>query len=248
MRPEDVNLVAIGQRRVAGLRRDEVARLAGISQEYYIRLEQGRDHQPSDQVLRALARALRLGSDGVEYMHRLVRIQSGGVRLQDSEELAAAVDEGLRSMLAQWPSTPAMIVDRNLGIRMSNESARSELPGRWEPGSNAALVVFGDDWKRCDLQWERSARTTAAALRYSSDPGDPELHDLVGVLSLRDATFRGLWGNHLAAPPVVTEVDLVTSDGEESSFTQQAFQVPGDRGLVLIVLHRGQLGQAARSA
>jgi transcriptional regulator with XRE-family HTH domain len=248
MRPEDVQLVTIGRRRVPGLRRDEVARLAGISQEYYIRLEQGRDRQPSDQVLQSLARALRLGHEGVEYMHRLVQIQTGSRRMQDPNELVAAVDEGLAAMVDQWPSTPAMIVDRNLGIRLSNRSAQSELPGRWEPGANAVLTVFGDEWKRSDLNWERSARSATAALRYSSDPGDPELNDLVGILLLRDAAFRRLWSDHLAVPPVVTEVELATPDGSTSSFTQQAFQVPGERRLVLIVLHRGRLGQVPEDA
>ncbi|WP_164672125.1 helix-turn-helix domain-containing protein, partial [Pseudomonas viridiflava] len=74
LKPEDVGLKSPNVRRVAGLRRDEVAQLAGISQEYYLRLEQGRDRQPSGQVIEALGRALQLDDGALEYLRRLARI------------------------------------------------------------------------------------------------------------------------------------------------------------------------------
>jgi len=77
LKPEDVGLKSMNVRRVEGLRRDEVAQLAGISQEYYLRLEQGRDRQPSTQVIEALGRALRLDGAGLEYLRRLARVASG---------------------------------------------------------------------------------------------------------------------------------------------------------------------------
>jgi transcriptional regulator with XRE-family HTH domain len=71
IRPEDVGLIAGSRRRVAGLRREELALLAGINSDYYLRLEQGRDTNPSPQVLEALARALQLDINGTEYLYRL---------------------------------------------------------------------------------------------------------------------------------------------------------------------------------
>src|ERR1700755_723962 len=77
VRPEDVGLVAGARRRVQGLRREELATLAGISSEYYLRLEQGRDKNPSAQILDALARALRLDVKATEYLHQLAGLASG---------------------------------------------------------------------------------------------------------------------------------------------------------------------------
>src|SRR5437588_2736969 len=73
LKPADVGLAEGERRRVAGLRREEVAMLAGISSEYYLRLEQGRERQPSDQVLESLANALQLNDDAAQYMRNLAR-------------------------------------------------------------------------------------------------------------------------------------------------------------------------------
>lgn len=81
VRPEDVGLSAGSRRRVAGLRREEVAVLAGVSTDYYVRLEQGRERNPSAQVIEALARVLGLEEDAVDHLHRLARPVAG--RAQD---------------------------------------------------------------------------------------------------------------------------------------------------------------------
>ncbi|GAA2228993.1 helix-turn-helix domain-containing protein [Herbiconiux moechotypicola] len=237
VRPEDVGLAPIGVRRVDGLRRDEVARLAGVSQEYYIRLEQGRDRQPSLQVLQALARPLKLDAGGIDYMQRLVHIQSGGRRGSDPAALAEALDSGLRSLLDQWPATPAYILDRNLTVVMANSRARHELPGGWEPGANAALIVFSESWRKADRHWSATAEHTVAALRYSSDPADPELRDLVGLLSLREPDFAELWGRHEASPITVRELTVELVGGRTAGLTEQGLVVPGERGHTVVVLH-----------
>ena len=95
--PEDVGLVAGMRRRVAGLRREEVATLAGISSAYYLRLEQGRDIRPSGQVVEALARALRLDLKATEYLHRLA-IGVGSRRPQSADDTVA---ESLRRLIDQ---------------------------------------------------------------------------------------------------------------------------------------------------
>ena len=87
VQPSDVGLPAGGRRRVAGLRREEVAVLAGISTDYYLRLEQGREDHPSDQVLDAVARALQLDDDAVTYMRNLMRHQSTEGRVERLQEL-----------------------------------------------------------------------------------------------------------------------------------------------------------------
>ena len=105
VRPEDVGIAWSGVRRVPGLRREEVAALAGISAEYYLRLEQGRDRQPSDQVLRALSRALLLDVAASLHLHRLAHPDS-------TADLASAIDEVdpfLLQLIEQWPTTLAIV-------------------------------------------------------------------------------------------------------------------------------------------
>src|ERR1700712_1062530 len=105
VRPEAVGLVDRGRRRVPGLRRDEVALLAGISTEYYTRLEQGTDHHPSAQVLTAIARALRLDADATAHLHELAAPAPRRRRPRRPEQLAASV----RQLLGAWPANPAFV-------------------------------------------------------------------------------------------------------------------------------------------
>src|SRR5712671_6507417 len=89
VRPEDVGLPAVGRRRVPGLRREELAMLAGISSDYYLRLEQGRDHHPSAQVIDALARALKLDEDATAHLHALSHSAPARRRPQEPERAPA---------------------------------------------------------------------------------------------------------------------------------------------------------------
>ncbi|HUH69756.1 MAG TPA: helix-turn-helix transcriptional regulator [Mycobacterium sp.] len=107
VRPEDVGLVAGARRRVAGLRREELALLAGISSAYYLRIEQGRVDHPSAQVVDALARALRLDVEATEYLHRLVSTTGSG-RPQSALETVA---DGLDELIDQF-SMPAIVASR----------------------------------------------------------------------------------------------------------------------------------------
>src|SRR5215467_4432417 len=105
VRPEDVGLHAVGRRRVPGLRREELATLAGISSDYYLRLEQGRDHHPSSQVIDALAGALQLDQDATAHLHALAR---PNMRRPGSERQERA-PSSIEALIASWPSTPAVV-------------------------------------------------------------------------------------------------------------------------------------------
>src|ERR1700747_849184 len=118
-KPADVGLPDSERRRVEGLRREEVAMLAGISTEYYLRLEQGRDHQPSDQVLDGLARALQLDEDAAGYLRELAR--PAPRRRSRPERFAPAV----QTLIDSWPLTPTFVVNRNMSILASNRIAHA---------------------------------------------------------------------------------------------------------------------------
>ena len=133
--PEDVGLVAGMRRRVAGLRREEVATLAGISSAYYLRLEQGRDTRPSEQVVEALARALRLDLKATEYLHRLAT-GVGSRRPQAADTVA----ESLRRLIDQVP-VPVVLGNCYMDVLAANACARALAPG-FSPGRNLLHWVF----------------------------------------------------------------------------------------------------------
>jgi transcriptional regulator with XRE-family HTH domain len=193
VQPEDVGLVREPGRRVGGLRREEVARLAGISPEYYLRLEQGRDHQPSDQVVAALARALRLDGESTDYLRRLA--ETGGYRRQSFSD-TSSVDASVRALLAQWAHTPAFVMSRNQDILVSNTLASALGPGYMEPGANLVLQMFSDVSRLHAADWENTAARVVAALRLHGSPEDPRLQEIVGALSVRDPDFSRLWARH----------------------------------------------------
>jgi len=236
LRPEDVGIRSISSRRVEGLRRDEVAQLAGISPEYYLRLEQGRGHQPSHQVLRSLARALRLEDGAVLYMARLIRIESGEPPREDPP-LAAMTESSLGKMMGQWKSTPAYLTDRNQKMILCNDLAKSILPGSLRDGANLVLQVFGTEWRSQDRDWEATAQGVVATLRFYGDPGDPAFRDLVGLLSMRDPDFRRIWATHDASESGGGQLQLDVAGVGHVDFTQQRLRLAGDENHLLTVLH-----------
>jgi transcriptional regulator with XRE-family HTH domain len=190
VRPEDVGLTAGARRRVRGLRREELATLAGISSEYYLRLEQGRDKNPSAQILDAIARALQLDIKGTEYLHQLAS-PPGSRREQLDLETAA---DGTHELINQFPM-PAIVASRCLDVLAANPVARALSPGftpglnflRWRLLEPAAREFFVD--------WDEATDVAVSGLREAagSDPDDPRLRALVEELSAASARFRELW-------------------------------------------------------
>lgn len=131
MKPEDVGISDGDRRRVPGLRREELATVAGLSADYYTRLEQGRSHRPSEKVLEALARALRLDADATAHLFFLGRaVQS--VASPDPKQKERVPPE-LRDLLDGWTTTPALIHGRWLDVLASNRLARSRHCPSREP-------------------------------------------------------------------------------------------------------------------
>jgi transcriptional regulator with XRE-family HTH domain len=190
VRPEDVGLIAGARRRVRGLRREELATLAGISSEYYLRLEQGRDKNPSAQILDALARALQLDIKGTEYLHQLASPPGSRKEQLDLETAADGTDE----LINQF-SMPAIVAGRCQDVLAANPVARALSPGfapgqnflRWRLLTPAAREFFVD--------WDEATDVAVSGLREAagSDPDDPRLRTLVEELSSASARFRELW-------------------------------------------------------
>ncbi|MDT0321193.1 helix-turn-helix domain-containing protein [Streptomyces millisiae] len=191
-----------GRRRVAGLRREEVAGLAAISTDYYTRLEQGRT-TPSASVLSSLVRVLHLNDDQRDYLFELAGRDVGRRRPRTRQK----TQPQLRTVLDELSVTPAMILGRNLDILAWNPMAEglfstdfSEIP---DQRRNYLRQLFTDPAMRSLYSdWEDSARNAVAVLRRraAARPDDPGLTALVGELSVRDDQFRQWWGGHHVAP------------------------------------------------
>ncbi|GAA1977501.1 helix-turn-helix transcriptional regulator [Amycolatopsis minnesotensis] len=193
VRPEDAGLAVDGWRRVPGLRREEVAMLAGVSADYYVRLEQGRERNPSAQVLDALARALRLEEDATTHLHQLARPAPGHGRARPER-----VSPNLLRMMEGWPATPAVVLGRYLTVLAHNALGGALFDGHAHSRDLVRLVFLDDSARDFYPDWDRVAVNTVAGLRAAVgiDHDDPQLIETVGELSVKSEAFRELWARH----------------------------------------------------
>ncbi|MCR6484981.1 helix-turn-helix transcriptional regulator [Amycolatopsis sp. OK19-0408] len=198
LEPRDVGLPEPGtRRRVAGLRREEVAQLAAISVDYLTRLEQGRV-PASAAVLPTLVRALRLDDDQQAYLYELAGKPFRRPRRRSAEKLRPAV----KRLLDRLGETPAMVLGRRMDILAWNESAAAlftDFAAHPANHRNYVRLLFADERMRAlHVDWPEAARTAVAALHLEAarDPDAPELADLVGDLSIHHPEFRTWWAAH----------------------------------------------------
>ncbi|WP_052391557.1 helix-turn-helix transcriptional regulator [Streptomyces sp. NRRL B-24484] len=230
--PAAAGIPSDSRRRVEGLRREEVAHLSGVSVDYYVRLEQGRATQPSEQVLDALARVL--GLDGTERGHlgRLAR------QRRRTKTPGGRVRPELLRVLDLVAGAPALIMNHRLDVLAGNRLA-GLLFGRPVPGLNIARHLFLEegehglyaDWENCTLDVVGHLRLAAG--KY---PEDARLVSLVGELAMGSDRFRRLWaradvrarthGRKAYRHPLVGPLDL----------HQENFALPDDAGMELLVL------------
>lgn len=217
LHPGDVGLPGSARRRVPGLRREEAALLAGISPEYYLRLEQGRVTHPSHQVVDALATALRLEPDSRTHLHRLARQPEPLHRAPAAPE---TVHEGV-VLLLDAMALPAFVVGKFLDVLASNSLARALTP-TFAPGVNTLRSAFLDP-AGLDLYVDRAdvAEDSVAGLRAlaGADMQQPSIVELVGDLEAGSDTFRALWarqdvrakvgGARRMVHPVVGDLELM---------------------------------------
>ncbi|MGW3889780.1 MmyB family transcriptional regulator [Micromonospora chokoriensis] len=192
--PGDVGLPAHGRRRVPGLRREEAALLAGISADYYLRLEQGRDRHPSAQVLDALARALLLDAEATAHLHRL----GAPVPARRPARRPERVPTGVRQLVGSWTETPAFVHGRHLDVLFANPLATALAP-IFSAGVNLLRAVFLDpSVPALYPALTAVAANAVAGLRgqVGTETDDPRLTELVDELTAGSERFRRLWARH----------------------------------------------------
>ncbi|WBB58610.1 helix-turn-helix transcriptional regulator [Streptomyces sp. WMMC500] len=243
LKPADVGLPDYGdRRRVPGLRRAELAQLAGVSEAYYIRLEQGLSLNASPQVLDALATALRLDDAERRHLHTL----SGEPRKRRRRLPAERVTPAVRQLVAAFGDSPVVVVGRYSDVLMWNRAGHALIAGHLAPDSpdhaatrpNTARLIFLDaHTKDLYADWPRKARDVVGKLRQAVGefPDDPHLASLIGELTMRSPQFATLWAEHRVRAWGMTEYRMRHPVVGEMDVLQHSLPVPHEQGIRVVV-------------
>ncbi|MFG2224988.1 helix-turn-helix domain-containing protein [Streptomyces sp. NPDC048644] len=231
--PEDVGLRSYTVRRVKGLRREEVALLAGVSTDYYTRLEQGRERHPSHQVLDAVARALRLDAAAAQHLFRLASPAPSGAAVTSEPTVSAE----LLLLLDHFLDVPACVLSPALDVLAANPVAE-QLYGGFARFDNLLRMTFLDPFaRRFFRDWERAARGAVSTLRALSAPfpGDRRVAEVVGDVSLHSPAFVSLWSRYEVRPRTSEDKRLWHQDVGELRLHYEAFTITSAPGQQLFV-------------
>jgi transcriptional regulator with XRE-family HTH domain len=241
--PAGAGLPVNGHRRVRGLRREEVAALSGMSADYYVRLEQGRERHPSGPVLDALAAVLHLDEDAREHLWRLA---GHGPRRELGAEVVSPV---LKTLMDGWRDTPAMVLGRAFDVLATNALAEALFCG-FDYSRNLTEDTFlGPVARSLYVDWELVAATTVAGLRlaHGMTPHDPRVNEVVEGLLDTSPEFADMWQRN----------DVMGRRLEQKRFDHpvvgpltlniQAFDVRAAPGQELVVYTADPSGSSARA-
>jgi len=238
-------------RRVPGLRREEVALLAGVSTDYYTRLEQGRRITPSDSVLDAVARALGLDETGRAHLGHLVSSSAAPARRRTPS--VQRVRPGLHQFLDSLDGHPALVLGRRTDVLASNRLARAlftDFEAMRPRERNYARWMFLDDGARSlFLDWEEQARSAVHNLRLEvgSETDDPGVHALVAELTELSPEFRAWWEEHDVYQRTFGTKRLHHPVVGDLSVHYETLALPGDPDQTLFV-YTTEAGTSSREA
>ncbi|MFI0353217.1 helix-turn-helix domain-containing protein [Actinomadura sp. 9N407] len=244
VRPEDAGLPAGPRRRVPGLRREEVALLAGMSVDYYVRLEQGRERNPSPQVLNALATVLRLDDDARSHLFRLA-----GPAPRPARSTPERADPELLQLLDGWPDNPALVLGRAYDVLAGNRLGHA-LFEEFRGGANLLVKLFLDpDARWFYKDWEAAAVGTVAGFRllYGQDPHHPRVREVLGSMLERSPEFAELWRANEARGKRAEVKTFRHGDVGELTLRMHAFDVRAAPGQQLVV-YQAEPGSASADA
>ncbi|MEK9519060.1 helix-turn-helix domain-containing protein [Streptomyces sp. NPDC087908] len=255
LKPEDVGLPEFGRhRRVPGLRREELAQLAGVSVAYYTRLEQGNGRNVSLEVLDSIARALRLSDTERAHLEHLAKPTAKKKQHRAAIARPQQVRPGLRHLLDAMVDVPAFVVGRRLDVLAWNRMARA-LMGDFEamdPAErNVARMVFlGPNAHDLYRDWECKATEVVSVLRLYAGcyPEDPALLALVGELSVRSEAFRSLWAAHTVADKGHGTKVLRHPLVGEMTLSYESMQVAGGDPDLVLITYQAEPGSASADA
>jgi len=220
-------------RRVPGLRREEVALLAGVSADYYVRLEQGRERRPSVQVLDALSDVLLLDDDARLHLYRLADIAPRLASAVSAEQ----VDQDLVQIMDAWPDNPALVLSRTYEVLGRNRLGAA-LFSAFTYSDNLLLNMFLDPAARTFYgDWPKAAANTVAGFRLQSGvmPSDPRAQHLVRHLTGHSPDFARIWARHQARGKSAEVKSFMHPDVGRLSLRMQTLDVRSSPGQQLVV-------------
>lgn len=242
--PESVGIRASSRRRVPGLTREELAVTAGVSAEYYTRLEQGKDRRPSPQVVAALAAALGLDAPAAAFLAELARDQVPSAPAEATETVPA----GVLQLVSIWRATPAFVVGR-FGTVLAAAPAVAELTPACRTGGNMFREIFlAPESQRRYVNWHEFTAVLVAGLRAAvgRDVDAAPLVALVAELERGSPRFRELWGRHDAAPAGGGRT--VIEHPAEGRITMQVQTLTVARTDLSLVVYHAEAGSADEAA
>lgn len=243
--PAQVGLPTGSRRRVAGLRREEVATLSGLSVDYYVRLEQGRERHPSTQVLSAIADALQLDDDAYQHLFRIAGFTPALRTAARPERL----DPDLLALMDSWPHNPVLLLGRTYDVLARNRLGAA----LWRPftfSDNLLLNIFLDDAAPAFYRdWRAAAVNTVAGFRAAAGlaPDDPRVTDLVRQLTAASRAFVEIWERNAARGKNAEVKTFVHPDVGELTLRMQTFDVRSAPGQQLVV-YRAEPGTPSADA
>jgi transcriptional regulator with XRE-family HTH domain len=242
--PELIGLPTHGVRRVPGLRREEVAMAAGMSVDYYIRLEQGRETGPSPAVADGIGRALRLDEYGLAHLYRLAGLTPRRAAITDEE-----VDPDLAALLSDWAEHPAIVLGHAFDVLAANPLGEALFLG-FPSTRNLIESIFLDPAAR-DLyvDWADVAANTVAGFRLldAAQPDDPRIREVRARLEAGSSVFRTMWADHLARGRRLRSKRFRHPLAGELELQIQTFDVRAAPGQELVV-YRAEPGSEASAA
>lgn len=253
--PEDVGLVAYGdRRRVPGLRREELALLAGVSASYYARLEQGQSSNASPEVLDAIAQALRLDAAERRHLHDLATgtRRRAGARRSVPERVTPAVGQ----LVAALADVPTVVLGRRSDVLAWNRAGHALFAGHLDPGSpdrpaerpNMARLLFLDGHTRAlYADWQAKAKAVVGTLRLAcgQHPDDAALAALIGELTVKSAEFASLWADHRVKAGGAAVYEMLHPLVGSLEVTQQTLHTELGQRIVVATTEPGSPSQAA---
>lgn len=257
LRPEDVGLREVGpRRRVQGLRREELAQLAGVSVSYYTLLEQGLSRGASAEVLEAIARALKLDAHERDHLERLAGSarRAPRVRRPRPEKVSGETLDLMRAL----DGVPALVLGRRTDVLAWNELGHSLLAGHVDPAGpddpanrpNMSRMIFLDPHCReLYSDWRRKARAVVGNLRIAvgRHPEDPLLAGLIGELTMKCPEFVALWGDHRITPCDAASYELHHPVVGAVTVTQQTLAIARspEQNLIVVTTAAGSPSEEA---
>jgi transcriptional regulator with XRE-family HTH domain len=254
LQPADVGLRGYGARRVPGLRREELAMLAGVSATYYARLEQGLSSNASEAVLDALARALALTPDEREHLRTLAHTPAR----RRPRSQPDVIRPGVHRLIESMPDTPAVVMGRRsevlgwnaLGHQLVAGHLLFDSPDRPAERPNMTRLLFLDPHTReLYRRWDEEAQRAVSSLRVlaGQSPEDDELTRLVGELTVHSPEFTRLWARHPVAVCVSGTKQLRHPEVGELEVAFEVLTSPDDAGhrVLLYTAERGSASAAA---